>query len=84
MIVREIVKREQSYPGLGAAIKQAQKTSGMSVEKVIRGLDLSRTYWNKLVGDEDMILSIVLLRKIEKFFNVEFGVKFEDPDGDAK
>lgn len=78
LIVREIVKREQNYPGLGAAIKQAQQKSGMSVEKVIRGLDLSRTYWNKLVGDEDMVLSIVLLRKIEKFFSVDFGVNFDD------
>ena len=85
LIVREILKREQSFPGLGARIKQAQKDSGLSVKKVIQGLELSRTYWNNLVKDETMILSIVLLRKIEKFFNVDFGVKFDDqPDAGAK
>ncbi len=78
VIVREIIKREQPYPGLGATIKKAQMDSGLSVEKVIRGLDLSRTYWNKLVGDEDMVVSIGLLRKIEKFFNTDFGVNFDD------
>lgn len=77
MIVREVVKREREYPGLGDRIKAAQKSSGLSVEKVIRSLDLSRTYWNRLVKDEGMSLSIDLLRKIEKLFDVEFDVDLD-------
>jgi transcriptional regulator with XRE-family HTH domain len=78
LIVREIIKKEVEIPGLGDRIKQAQKDSGLSVEKVIRAIDISRTYWNKLVADKDMVVSMDLLRKIEQFFNADFGVKFDD------
>jgi transcriptional regulator with XRE-family HTH domain len=76
LIVREIIKREVEVPGLGQRIKQAQADSGLSIEKVIRALDISRTYWNKMVADKDMAISIDLLRKIEAFFEVDFGVEF--------
>ena len=78
LLVREIVKREIEVPGLGDRIKQAQKDSGLSVEKVIRGLDISRTYWNKMVADKDMTISVDLVRRIEGFFKADFGVKFDD------
>lgn len=78
LLVREIVKREIEVPGLGEQIKQAQKNSGLSVEKVIRGLDISRTYWNKMVADKDMTISIDLVRRIEGFFKADFGVKFDE------
>jgi transcriptional regulator with XRE-family HTH domain len=78
LLVREIVKREIEVPGLGERIKQAQKDSGLSVEKVIRGLDISRTYWNKMVADKDMTISIDLVRRIEGFFKADFGVNFDN------
>lgn len=78
LIVREIVKRELEVPGLGQRIKQTQADSGLSIEKVIRALDISRTYWNKMVADKDMAISVDLLRKIEGFFGVDFGVNFHD------
>jgi transcriptional regulator with XRE-family HTH domain len=78
LIVREIIKREVEVPNLGQQIKQTQANSGLSVEKVIRSLDISRTYWNKMVADKDMAISVDLLRKIEKFFDVDFGVSFHD------
>lgn len=78
LIVREIITRKCECPGLGARIKQAQVDSGLSIEKVIRAIGISRTYWNKLVGDESMTVSIELLRKIEEFFECDFGVSFEE------
>jgi hypothetical protein len=78
LIVREIIKREVEVPDLGSRIKQAQVDSGMSVEKVIRSIDISRTYWNKLVSDKDMAISIDLLKRIEEFFSVDFSVKFDE------
>lgn len=78
LIVREIIKREIEVPELGRRIKQAQSDSKLSIEKVIRALDISRTYWNKIVADRDMAISVDLLRKIEVFFSVDFGVKFND------
>ena len=78
LIVREIIKREVEVPDLGQRIKQAQADSGLSIEKVIRSLDISRTYWGRMVADRDMAISVDLLRKIEGFFSVDFGVKFND------
>jgi len=78
LIVREIVKREVEVPDLGQRIKQTQADSGLSIEKVIRSLDISRTYWSKMVADRDMTISVDLLRKIERFFGVDFGVTFND------
>lgn len=78
LLVREIVKREVEVPGLGERIKKAQKDSGLSVEKVIRGLDISRTYWNKMVADKDMTISIDLVRRIEEFFKADFEVRFDE------
>jgi hypothetical protein len=78
LIVREIIKREVEVPGLGQQIKQTQADSGLSIEKVIRALDISRTYWNKMVSDKDMSISVDLLRKIECFFGVDYGVSFHD------
>jgi transcriptional regulator with XRE-family HTH domain len=80
LIVKEIIKRELPVPGLGKRIKQTQMDSGASVEKVIRSIDISRTYWNKIVSDEEMTIALDLLRKIEAYFNVDFGVKFEEGD----
>gem|GEM_PF-2485831 len=76
LIVREIVKREIEVPNLSQQIKQAQADSKLSIEKVIRAIDISRTYWNRIVDDRDMTISVDLLRKIEGFFSVDFGVKF--------
>lgn len=78
LIVREIVKREIEVPNLSQQIKQAQADSKLSIEKVIRAIDISRTYWNRIVDDRDMTISVDLLRKIEGFFSVDFGVKFND------
>ena len=78
LIVREIVKREIEVPNLSQQIKQTQIDSKLSIEKVIRALDISRTYWNRIVADRDMAISVDLLRKIESFFAVDFGVKFND------
>ncbi len=78
LIVREIVKREIEVPALSKRIKQAQTDSGLSIEKVIRSVDISRTYWNRIVGDRDMVISADLLRKLEGFFKVDFGVSFDD------
>ncbi len=78
MLVREIVKREIEVPDLGERIKQVQIDSKLSVEKVIRGLDISRTYWNKMVAEKDMAVSIDLIRRIEQFFCVSFDIAFPD------
>jgi transcriptional regulator with XRE-family HTH domain len=78
LLIREIVKREVEVPNLGEKIKQVQIDSKLSVEKVIRGLDISRTYWNKMVAERDMAVSIDLIRRIECFFGVSFDVTFPD------
>lgn len=78
LLIREIVKREVEVPNLGEKIKQVQIDSKLSVEKVIRGLDISRTYWNKMVAEKDMAVSIDLIRRIERFFDVSFDVTFPD------
>lgn len=78
LLVREIIKREIEVPDLGERIKQVQIDSKLSVEKVIRGLDISRTYWNKMVAEKDMAVSIDLIRRIEKFFDVSFDIAFPD------
>jgi transcriptional regulator with XRE-family HTH domain len=78
LLVREIVKREVEVPGLGRRIKAAQVASGLSVEKVIRGVDISRTYWNKMVSDQDgMSISLEMLKRLEEFLKVDFEVKFD-------
>ena len=82
LIVREIVKREIEVPNLSQQIKQAQADSKLSIEKVIRAIDISRTYWNRIVDDRDMTISVDLLRKIEGFFSVDFGVKFNERQAD--
>ena len=78
VIIREVVKREQAVPGLGEKIKRAQVDSGVSIEKLIRAINISRTYWHRIVGDEDMVLSVELLRQIEDFLGINFGVDFEE------
>lgn len=80
VIVREIIKREKPVPGLGRRIHQARVDSGESIEKAIRAIDISRTYWNKIVSDEEMTIALDLLRRIEAHFGVDFGVSFQDGD----
>lgn len=78
MIVREIVKREIDVPLLGQRIKQVQVDSGVSVEKAINVLGISRTYWSRVVSDREPSISIELIRKVEESFGVDLGVTFDD------
>lgn len=76
LLVRKIVKQEVEVPGLGDAIKKAQVDSGLSVEHVIRAVEISRTYWNNLVKERTDGISVDLLERLEQVLKVSFGVSF--------
>lgn len=65
-------------PELANRIRQAQEASGLSVSEVCRKLELSRTYWYKIINDNVAEgLTEATLRKIEAALNIELGVKFD-------
>ena len=74
-----------SVPGLSKRLQELWISGGkrgfnrFSISKVSRHLDLTECYWRKLLnGETGDSISVDLLRKIEGFFSVDFGVKFND------
>jgi transcriptional regulator with XRE-family HTH domain len=66
-------------PDLPSKIKQAQENSGLSVSEICRQVDVSRTYWYKIVNDKvSEGLTEATLRKIEEVLGIDLGVRFDD------
>ena len=72
-------------PGLSQRLQELWISGGkqgynrFSVAKAARHLDLTECYWKKLLnGETEDRVSVDLLRKIERFFAVDFGVKIND------
>ena len=68
--VRKIV----DVPRLEEKIKQSQAKSGKTVKDVCREANIHRTYWYKIVGG-DSVVSLDLLKKLEKILNCDFEIE---------
>lgn len=81
--VRRIQKIEVEVPELPELLKEALKKSGKSVSALCGEVDISRTYWYRLVGGREYAIAEDALRKIETALKTEFNVDFGgDRNGD--
>ena len=80
--VRKIIKKEIEIQDLPKLIAQAQKDSGRSISEVCRSLEMSSTYWYRLINGREEAIALETLIKIEELLGVNFGVNFEGKGND--
>lgn len=76
MRVTRIVKEEVDVPELAQILRGALSESGKSVSELCRDAGISRTYWYKLVNNQEDSVAEDALQRIAVALGVDFGIDF--------
>jgi transcriptional regulator with XRE-family HTH domain len=72
LLIRKIIDKDA--PGLAIKIEIELERSGKSISSICKAIGISRTYWYQLMTN-DSVMSVVLLRAIERELNVDFEIE---------